>query len=275
MAELVGVYAASHGPLIVRDWHLVPAASQARLTAAFRELGTRLTAAKPDALVIVSPDHWINFFLDNLPSICIGVGAEHVGPPEPFLKDFPHKTMAGHPALGLHIVETALAGGFEPSVSHRLTLDHGFCIPLLRMELDTMPAIVPMIVNDLEPPLPTVPRCFAWGRLLADAIAAYPEDLRVAVLATGGLSHSIGEPTMGAIDEPFDRDCIRAFEDGAEAPIVSLLDARMAAAGNGSHEIRNWAVAHGAAGSRGFELVDYLAVPEVYVGCGFAAWSVG
>lgn len=274
MARLVGAFAASHAPLIARDWDKIPEASQTRLTGALRELGSRLSAARPDVLVMVSPDHWINFFLDNLPSVCIGVGAEHVGPPEPFLQDFPHKTMAGHPALGLHIVGTALEKGFEPSVSHRLTLDHGFCIPLSRMELETLPAIVPMIVNDLEPPLPTVPRCFQWGRLLADAIASYPEDLRVAILATGGLSHSIGEPTMGAIDEPFDRDCIRAFEHGDEAGIVSLLDARMAAAGNGSHEIRNWAVVHGAAGDRGFELVDYLAVPEVYVGCGFASWNL-
>jgi aromatic ring-opening dioxygenase catalytic subunit (LigB family) len=272
VADLVGIYAASHGPLIVRDWHLVPDAPKARLAADFRELGARLTAARPDALVIVSPDHWVNFFLDNLPSICIGVGTEHDGPPELFLKDFPYRPLTGHPALAAHIVDTALARDFEPSISHRLALDHGFCIPLLRMELTALPAIVPMIINDLEPPLPTIRRCLAWGRLLAEAIASFPSALRVAILATGGLSHSIGEPTMGAIDEPFDRDCIRAFEAGRDAAIIDLLDACLAGAGNGSHEIRNWVVAHGAAGGRGFELVDYLAVPEVYVGCGFAAW---
>jgi hypothetical protein len=78
---------------------------------------------------------------------------------------------------------------------------------------------------------------------------------------------------MGAIDEAFDQRCIAAFNDGREKPLVEFLEAEMDAAGNGSHECRNWIVAHGAAGSRGFTLVDYLPVPEVYVGCGFAAWN--
>jgi hypothetical protein len=108
---------------------------------------------------------------------------------------------------------------------------------------------------------------------LARAIASYPENIRVAVFATGGLSHSIGEPTMGAIDEAFDRDCIKAFAAGAEGPLTALLDARMEAAGNGTHEVRNWVIAHAAAGSRGFDLIDYRNMPEVYVGCGWASWS--
>jgi len=48
----------------------------------------------------------------------------------------------------------------------------------------------------------------------------------------------------------------------------------MAAAGNGTHEVRNWVIAHAAVGGRGFDLIDYRAVPEVYVGCGFASLRV-
>lgn len=274
MAELVGVFAASHGPLIVRDWHLVPSESKERITAAFRELGRRVMATRPDVIIEVSPDHWVNFFIDNLPSICIGVGETHDGPPEPFLKDFPWKTVPGHPELASHIVETALRQDFEPSVSHHLKLDHGFCIPLWKMELDALPCVIPMIVNDLEPPMPSIGRCLQWGKLLAQAISSFPGSLRVAVLATGGISHSIGEPTMGEIDEPFDRDCIAALKAGTEASLVNFLERRLPTTGNGSHEMRNWVVAHGAAGSRGFDLIDYLAVPEVYVGCGFASWQL-
>lgn len=274
MASLVGVFAASHGPLIARDWHLLPKKLQERLTADFRELGRRLSAARPEVIIEVSPDHWVNFFLDNLPSVCIGVGESHEGPPEPFLKDFPHKSLSGHPQLGSHIVKTALAEDFEPSISHHLILDHGFCIPLWRMELERMPCLIPMVINDLEPPMPSIRRCLAWGKLLAKAIAAYPEDLRVAILATGGLSHSIGEPTMGDIDEPFDHGCIQVFGGGDEAPLIDFLETSLGSTGNGAHEVRNWVVAHGAAGSRGFELIDYLPSPEVYVGCGFAAWNL-
>jgi aromatic ring-opening dioxygenase catalytic subunit (LigB family) len=274
MAELVAVAAASHAPLIARDWPKIPPDHQQRLSAAFAELGGRLAAARPDAIVVVSPDHWINFFIDNLPSVCIGVGAEHEGPPEPFLRDFPWRPVPGHPPLAAHIHATALAREFEPAVSHRMKLDHGFCIPLWRMGLAVLPRIVPVVVNTLEPPMPRVSRCLAWGKLIAAAIASYPGSERVAVLATGGLSHSIGEPTMGAIDEGFDRACIAAFRDGAERPLADFLEARMDGAGNGSHECRNWAVAHGAAGGRGFDLVDYVAVPSVYVGCGFATWAL-
>jgi aromatic ring-opening dioxygenase catalytic subunit (LigB family) len=274
MASLVGAFAASHGPLLVREWNAVPENQKNRLTAAFRELGKRLSAARPDVIVEVSPDHWTNFFLDNLPTVCIGIGETHEGPPEPWLKDFPHKEIKGHGGFAKHIAQTAMQEGFEPSLSHRLKLDHGFCIPLWRMELGKLPRIVPMIVNSIEPPLPSLRRCLEWGALLEKAIQSYPENLRVAVLATGGLSHSIGERTMGKIDEAFDRECIRLFSARNEKALVPFLEQKLPHAGNGSEEVRNWLVAHGAAGGRGFELVDYLPVPTVIVGCGFAAWKI-
>jgi aromatic ring-opening dioxygenase catalytic subunit (LigB family) len=274
MASLVGVFAASHGPLIARDWLTMPETRRQHFRTNFREMGRRFEAARPDLLIEIAPDHWANFFLDNLPTLCIGVGEAHDGPPEPFLKDFPWKALAGHPGFAMHLLESALRQDFEPSLSHHLMLDHGFCIPLMRMELTRMPAIVPIIVNDLEPPMMSIRRCLAWGRLVRQAIESYPQALRVAILATGGLSHSIGEPTMGAIDERFDHDCIRLLEAGDDAALVDYLERELPRTGNGAHEVRNWVIAHGAAGSRGFELIAYEPVPEVYVGCGYAAWRV-
>ena len=274
MAELVGCFAASHGPLLVRDWAKIPEAEKTRLTAAFRELGRRLDAARADVVIEVSPDHWVNFHLENIPAVCIGVGETHEGPPEPFLKAYPHREMPGDPAFGSHLVSKALEDGFEPAFSYRLKLDHGFCIPLWRMELGRLPRIVPMIVNSIEPPLPTLERCLAWGKVLKKAIQGYPERMRVAILASGGLSHSIGEPTMGRIDEAFDHECLRRFSGSDEKDLIGFLDEAVPKAGNGTDEVRNWLVAHGAAGGRGFELVDYLPVPSVYVGCGFASWRI-
>ena len=275
MAELVGVYAASHGPMIVRNWNILAPAERENLTAAFSELGRRIKAARPDALIVISPDHWVNFFIDNLPAICVGVGEAHDGPPEPWFTEFPHRKMAGHPPLAEHVVSTALERDFEPSVSYKLALDHGFCIPLWKAGLDPLPAIVPVIFNDLEPPFPSVKRCFAWGAMLAEAVASYPGKLRVGVLATGGLSHSIGEPDMGRIDEAFDRDCIRRFENGDAPALFDFLNERLPGAGNGASEVRNWVAAHGAARGRGFELIRYDPIPNVYVGCGFASWKLG
>jgi len=275
VAELVGVYAASHGPMIVRNWKILAPAEKESLASAFSELGRRIKAARPDALIVISPDHWVNFFIDNLPAICVGVGEAHDGPPEPWFTEFPHRKMAGHPPLAEHVVRTALERDFEPSISYQLALDHGFCIPLWKTGLEPLPAIVPVIFNDLEPPFPSVKRCFAWGAMLAEAIASYPGKLRVGVLATGGLSHSIGEPDMGRIDEAFDRDCIRRFENGDAPALFDFLNERLPGAGNGASEVRNWVAAHGAARGRGFELIRYDPIPNVYVGCGFASWKLG
>ena len=274
MAELVGVYAASHGPLIVRGWDTLPAVTQENLTSSFGELGRRINAAQPDVLIVISPDHWVNFFIDNLPSMCIGVGETHEGPPEPWLAAFPHKQMAGHAALAHHLLTHAFGDGFEPSVSYRLKLDHGFCIPLWKANLNPLPAIVPVIINTVEPPFPSPERCFDFGKNIADAVSHFPGPLRVAVLATGGMSHSIGEATMGAIDEAFDRECLQHLASGQRDPLLKFLDQRMAAAGNGTAEMRNWLAAHGAAGGRGFDLIQYSPMPEIYVGCGVASWTL-
>ena len=100
MAELVGIFAVSHGPLIAREWENMPRDHRDKLEAGFDEVGRRLNACKPDVLVVVSPDHWVNFFINNLPAVCIGIGEEHDGPPEPFMKKvYPHERLKGQSGL--------------------------------------------------------------------------------------------------------------------------------------------------------------------------------
>jgi aromatic ring-opening dioxygenase catalytic subunit (LigB family) len=159
-------------------------------------------------------------------------------------------------------------------LSYRLRLDHGTCIPLWRAGVSPDLPLVPLLVNDLEAPMPSIKRCFAWGRLLRRAIESYPEPLRVAVLGTGGLSHSIGEPTMGLIDEEFDHACIKHFENGEEREMDAFLTEALPRTGNGAQEMRDWVIAHAAAGSTGFELIDYFPSPATLVGAGFASWKL-
>ena len=274
MAELVGIFAVSHAPPIVRDWDRIDSGRRARMDSAFAQLGERILAARPDVMVVIGADHWTNFFLNNMPAMCVGVGTDHSGPPEPWLADYPH-AMRGHPALAMHLAHSAFAQGFEPSVSHQLRLDHGFCVPLWKAGVASLPPIVPIIINVMQAPFPTVGRCIGFGQVCADAVRSFSAPLRVVLLASGGMSHSVGEARMGMIDEMFDRDCLEAFAAGGAAPISALLsDQRMAAAGNGAHELRFWAAAHGAAGCQGFDLLHYEAVPETYTGCGFAQWHL-
>lgn len=273
MAKLVGAFASSHGPLIARNWDGVGPERVASVTKTFAELGRRFAACKADVVIVVSPDHWVNFFINNLPSVCIGVGEAHEGSPEPWLK-LPFQAFPGHPGLAGHLAETALKRDFDPSLSHHIKLDHGFLIPLWKMGLETLPPIVPIIVNIIEPPLPSFKRCFAWGELIRDAIASYPEDIRVAILATGGLSHSIGEPDMGRLDEKYDLECFEHFKSSDVPTLMNFLDSRTEAAGNGAAEVRNWVIAHGTAGCRGFEVIGYHPYQEWYIGCGFASWNL-
>ena len=183
------VYGADHGLHDSSGRSVLPE-RVASVTKTFAELGRRFAACKADVVIVVSPDHWVNFFINNLPSVCIGVGEAHEGSPEPWLK-LPFQAFPGHPGLAGHLAETALKRDFDPSLSHHIKLDHGFLIPLWKMGLTRLPAIVPIIVNIIEPPLPSFNRCYAWGQLLRQAIEAYPGDLRVAVMATGGLRNAV------------------------------------------------------------------------------------
>lgn len=275
MAKLVGSFAAGHAPNIARDWDRIKPETRSWLESGFAEMSRRLRELEPDVLVIHSTDHWANFFLDNMPAFCIGIGEEHEGPPEPFMKPvFPHETLRGHAGLGRHILESAFAADFDPAFSRRLKLDHGVCVPIWQMGLDPVPAIVPIFPNLVEAPLPSPRRCIAWGHMIRNAVESYPEDLRVIVLGTGGLSHSIGETTMGWIDEPFDQTCIELFRSATDEVLANRLEEMLKETGNGGAELRNWAIAHAAAGSQGFDLIGYIPMPEALIGCGLAEWRM-
>ena len=275
MATLAGVFAASHMPPMVFHWERVDPARRDEVGAAYADWGRRVTASHPDVLVIVSPDHFVNFFLNNLPSVCIGVGEAHGAPPERWLKDLPYKTFPGHPAFAEHLLAEALDAGFEPSVSRQMTLDHGFVLPFFKAGVPRLPAIVPFVLNTVEPPYPSLPRCFAWGELIARAIASWPGAERIAVVATGGLSHSIGEPTMGEIDVEFDRVFLQRMSARDHAALIRFMDEAIDRAGNGAQETRNWLVARGAAGPGQFESLYYRAIPEWYTGVSLAEWRLG
>ena len=74
MAKLVGVFAASHGPMIAREWDSLSPPTRSLVEQGFGQVGHRLMMSRPDVLIIVSPDHWCNFFLNNFPAFCVGIG---------------------------------------------------------------------------------------------------------------------------------------------------------------------------------------------------------
>jgi aromatic ring-opening dioxygenase catalytic subunit (LigB family) len=272
MAELVGIYAASHTPVMLNFPDAIPDKDRAEIFAAFQALGEDLRGAEPDTVVVISDDHVHNFFLNNFPAFCIGCAASYETPVEHWLKA-DKQTLAGNEALGAHLLGEALRGGFDPSFSMELTLDHGVLTPLHLAGLAGRIKVVPLLVNCVQPPLPTMARALAWGAMLREAIASFPGG-RVAILATGGLSHDIATPRMGFVNEAFDQEFLRRLAQRDDAALAGWAAEHVNSAGNGAEEVRTWLVAHGAAAGGAFEPIYYKAVSNWYTGIGLGRWEV-
>ena len=193
--------AASHAPGM-RAWPKAPPADQVdRVNAAWDRLRSDLERTEPDTLVMLTSEHWTNFFLDHVGAFCIGLGETYRGPVEPWL-GVKESQIAGDPSLAHDLLESAYASGFELSFSHELKFDHGTMVPLSYLTPAMDRKVVPIFFNALAPPRPRPARCVELGRVLGRALRRRPE--RIAVVATGGLSHDPGERRHGLIETAFD-----------------------------------------------------------------------
>ncbi len=276
MAEIVSIHATSHTPVMINFPDAIPASDREAIFSAFRSVGEEMLAARPDAVVVISDDHVHNFFMNNFPAFCIGAAASYPTPVEHWLK-VSRQTLRGDAALGAHLLGEALNSGFDPSFSMDLTLDHGVLTPLHLAELAADVAVVPLLVNCVQPPLPPMSRALQWGRFLGRALAAYGGCERVSILATGGISHDIATPRMGLVNEAFDQRFLALLASGDDEALVRHATDHVNEAGNGAEEIRTWLVAHGAAQAQGarFEPVYYQAVSSWYTGIGLGRWVAG
>jgi aromatic ring-opening dioxygenase catalytic subunit (LigB family) len=274
VAEIVGIYAASHTPVMLNFPELIAPQDLAEVQAGFVELGRRIAQARPQAVVVVSDDHVHNFFLDNLPAFCIGAADGYKTPIEAWLKA-EKRVLPGDAALGAYLLGEALEAGFDPALSMNLTLDHGTLTPLELAGVGREIPVAPVLINCVQPPFPTMRRCLQLGRFLGEALRAYPGLERVAILATGGLSHDVGTPRMGLVNEDFDRTFLRLLAGDDDDALLAYARDRVNEAGNGAEEVRMWLVAHGAArsvGRRGFDVLYYKGLADWYAGIGLAEW---
>jgi aromatic ring-opening dioxygenase catalytic subunit (LigB family) len=271
MAEIVGIFAVSHTPVMLNFAEQAPLVVREEVFAAFRAMGEHMKAARPQALLVLSDDHLHNFFLDNLPALCIGAADRYDTPVEHWLKAA-KRVLPGDTALGAHLLNSALEGDFDPAFSMELTLDHGVLTPLELAGIDWPLPVVPVLFNCVQPPLPPVRRCYEFGRLLGRALRAYAGLERVAILATGGLSHDLATPRMGLVNESFDRTLLALLEAGVPEPVLRHATERVHEAGNGAEEIRMWLAAMGAADGGRFRTRYYRAVAEWYTGIGIGEW---
>ncbi|MFI0412333.1 hypothetical protein [Actinomadura sp. 3N508] len=192
MASIVLGAGASHSTLMNTHWDKVVHTERAE---AFRDglaaARARLAEARPDAVVVVGSNHFRGFWLDLIPSFTLGVG-EVIAAGDGGTPKGPQRT---DPEFARTLAAGLVEAGTEVAISARLTIDHGqsHAVQWLLDGLDV--PIVPLVVNVFAAPLPTMRRCVELGANLAAAIARMPGEGRVAVVASGGLSHRLPWPS--------------------------------------------------------------------------------
>ena len=168
-----------------------------------------LAREKPDVAVVFSNDHGLNFFLDKMPTFAVGAASEYRNQDEGW--GIPvSRSIAGDPALSWHIINNLVADEFDITTCQEMLVDHAVTIPMTLMwpgEKWTI-RIVPISINTVQHPLPSLKRCLNLGRSVGRAIDSYPQNLRVMIVGTGGLSHQLDGKRAGFINKEFDQLCM-------------------------------------------------------------------
>jgi gallate dioxygenase len=250
MARIVGAIATSHTPTIgfAFDGNKQNDPVWKPIFEAYEPIKKWLDQKQPDVLFVIYNDHVTSFFFDHYSAFCLGVGEEYPvadeggGP-----RGLP--PLKGHGPLARHIGAHLMADEFDMSFFQDKGLDHG-CFSPLSVLLPHVPdwplPIVPLQVGVLQFPVPSAKRCYALGQSLRAAIESYPEDLKVALVATGGLSHQIQGERCGFNNPEWDNKLLDLYEND---PVVltRMTHADHARLGGmESSEFVMWMIARGA-----------------------------
>ncbi|MFT4173041.1 MAG: gallate dioxygenase [Rhodocyclaceae bacterium] len=250
MATIIGGIAASHTPTIGfafdRDKRGDPA--WAPVFEAFDPVRQWLDAQKPDVLLFIYNDHVTSFFFDHYSAFALGIGPQwQVADEGGGRRDLP--AVDGDPAFAAHLARALMADEFDMSFFQDRALDHG-CFSPLSMLCPHTPAwpvrIVPLQVGVLQFPIPTARRCYRLGQALRRAIESYPEPLRVAIVATGGLSHQVHGERAGFNNTAWDAQFLDLFEQDPDT-LAAMTHAEYAELGGiEGAEVIMWLVMRGA-----------------------------
>ena len=220
--------------------------------------------AKPDVLIVVANDQFVNFFWNNIPTFFVTIADEVRGQ---FTRHKFH--YRNHKELGRAIVRAAMDKGIDLSFGEHIELQHTQNVPLYFLLPEPKIPILPIYVNTWVDPAPTPKRCYQVGELIREVATKSRE--RVAILATGGLSHFPGSPRIGEIDTQFDHKLLEVMREGkgpslAEYSVEELLKA-------GDSEFLNWMVVVGTVGNARASYTSYM--PDfVATGWGFVSWKL-
>jgi aromatic ring-opening dioxygenase catalytic subunit (LigB family) len=241
--------------------------------AGLETLRERLEASLPDALIVVAAEHFANFFMDNMPAYCIGMGERYAGPIEDEAWLGIRRTqVSGHADLSRRIIEAVLPS-IDVAYAEEWKFDHGIMVPLHFLTPRYDLPVIPVNINCQGPPLTPLARAYEFGRALRSACDAQPE--RIALVGTGGISHWPATPDSGTINEAWDREFLDRFLANRRDELIAYTDEEtLRDAGQGGFEIRTFLAVAGATEGATGELLFYAPIPIFAVGCTAATMTV-
>ena len=265
----------------------------AEAMAALDRLHQTLIAAKLDVVVIVGDDQKEIYHDDHMPSVLVYRGETIANVPNrtpttdpdvAWRPDWAKRASARyyeesetrhypvHARLANHLIAGLIDREFDVASANALPEGegegHAFGFVHQRIMKGAAIPVVPVFLNTYYPPnQPSPQRCYKLGQAIRDTIEGYPEDLRIGIVASGGLSHF-------TIDEALDGEVIRALREKDAAALQSLPRAQL---NSGSSEIRNWICAAGALEQLDLQWVHYAPGYRTPAGTGtglcFGHWA--
>ena len=270
MAQIVAAALTSHAPLVTGKPDVSRPEQRDRLYAGFHELHRRLAAARPDLLVMFVNDHLQNFPYSNMPAFCVGL-ADTYDAPAPgaaaFLK-IPARKLPGAATWAMELLQAGLDGGIDFAYSYEIESWDELSVPLHFLSPEGTVPVLPIYTNCGAPPLPAMRRCHAIGAFVGEFLRLRPGRERVALIATGGISHWVGTPDTGRINSDWDHFVLDHVARADLEPLLRLTHADIERdGGNGGQEIRNWIALLGAVPGWKGEALAYEPVAEWITGC--------
>ncbi|MFY3325052.1 gallate dioxygenase [Vibrio fluvialis] len=251
MARIIGGIGASHSPTIgyAKDTNKDNDPGWKPIFTGFKVVQEWVEQQQIDVLFMIFNDHITSFFFDHYSPFVLGVDDEYRTADEGGgARQYP--AVKGHLELSRHIANSLVADEFDLSVFQKKPLDHGCFSPLSMISPQASGwsgTIVPLQVGVLQFPIPNTKRCYKLGKSLRKAIESFPEpDLRVAIVATGGLSHQVHGERCGFNNTDWDQRFLDMLEETPEA----LADMRLAEyaelGGMEGAEVIMWLIMRGA-----------------------------
>lgn len=250
MAKIIGGLAVSHTPTIgfAVDHNKQDESAWAPIFESFAPMQKWLEEKKPDALVYIFNDHVTSFFFDHYSAFTLGIDDHYeVADEGGGARDLP--AVKGHAALSQHIGASLMADEFDMSFFQDKPLDHGLFSPLSALmphEGGWPTQIVPLQIGVLQFPIPTARRCYKLGQALRRAIESFPEDLNVAIVATGGVSHQVHGERCGFNNPEWDEQFVDMIVNDPERLTEMTLAEFATLGGMEGAEVIMWLVMRGA-----------------------------